>query len=135
MGVIVPLLKKGENMTENGFWNFMGKRWEEGRAVQKSYVKDAPDPVGKAYGQYIGSGHALLPKNYQDLTPYDIVGIGKLLFERGVKIKTKEAILVLLAHQPSRIALNLIRKYTMKPDKTLKIYAELALDECEMWNE
>ncbi|MFH1837473.1 MAG: hypothetical protein ABH862_05120 [Candidatus Omnitrophota bacterium] len=123
-------------MTENGFWNFMEKRWKEGgKATQLSYVKDVPDPEGRGYGQYIGTGHALLPKNYQDFSPYDIIGMGKLLFERDIKIKTKEAILVLLAHQPSKVALTMLKRYNVRPDKALRFYAKFALEECEMWNE
>lgn len=123
-------------MTERGFWNFMEAKWKkEGRTLQGSCVIDNSNPEIHALGQYIGSGHALLPKNYQDLSDYEIIGMGKLLFEKGVKIKTKEAVLILLAHQPSKTALGLLKRYCARPDSALVYYSQFAMDECEMWND
>ena len=122
-------------MNENAFWAFLEKKWEKGRATQVSCNTNNPDPKINAVSQYICSGHALLPEDYQDLSQQEIIDIGALLFEKGVKTRTKEAVLILLAHQPSKIALDILKKYCQNPDKALKYYALCALEECMMWNE
>ena len=42
---------------------------------------------------------------------------------------------MILAHHVSREALNILKAYNKCPDVELAIFAELALQECEMWNE
>jgi len=42
---------------------------------------------------------------------------------------------MLLAHQPSEIALTILAKYCLAPDRGLEYFAQMALDECAMWNE
>ena len=96
-------------MTEREFWQFLECSWKEkGKAAQVSGVVDSPDPELKSHGQYIG-GHALLPNDYDKIAEEEIVKMGKLLFDR--------------------------KKYSKAPDRGLEIFAQIALDECEMWNE
>jgi len=120
-------------MTEKEFWLFLKKAYSKGRAQQYISVRDTGDPQITEAGRYIGS-HAILPKDYQNLSNEEIVGMGRLLFSEMTSISTKEALLVLLAHQQSREALSIIRSYYWQPDAELKVFAQLALDECEMWN-
>lgn len=61
--------------------------------------------------------------------------MGELLFDKKANSKTKEAIMVILAHIPSKTALSILKRYNSMPDKELSIFAQIALDECEMWNE
>lgn len=95
---------------------------------------DSENPHIQAEEKYL-SGHALLPKDYDKLSEEDIISIGKLLFQVDAKYKTKEAIIILLAHQSSETALTILTKYSLMPDKELEIFAKIALDECLMWNE
>ncbi|MBU1004336.1 MAG: hypothetical protein KJ561_00755 [Nanoarchaeota archaeon] len=117
-------------MTEQEFWNFFKQR---GRAPMKLGYMDSEDPAVKAEMEYVG-GHALLPKGYDELSESNIIDFGNLLFQ-DVNLKTKETIIVILAHQTSETALTLLIKYNLKPDKELKAFAKIALDECLMWNE
>lgn len=80
-------------------------------------------------------GHALLPKDYDKIPIDKIVEMGELLLSKHAKIPTKEAILILLAHHPSKEALGALKTYNKQPDEELKYFAQFALDECEMWNE
>lgn len=118
-------------MTEQEFWKFLGSN---DRAQGVSGWIDAGDPIARQAGAYM-QGHSLLPANYDNISPNLIEGMGKLLFKTEPKIKTKEAILILLAHQSSKKALFILQKYNQNPDLRLKFFAKCALDECEMWCE
>lgn len=122
-------------MTEKQFWQFLERQWKEkGRVPQISGTIDSPDADLQTHSQYIG-GHALLPNGYDKMPEEHIIGMGKLLFDSTANPKTKEAIMVILAHIPSKTALNILKRYNKMPDKGLEIFAQIALDECEMWNE
>ncbi len=121
-------------MTEQEFWEFLKKLWEKGRVQQVIGVIDNGDPRLREAGEYL-QGHALLPKDYDKLSAELIIKMGSLLFKKDAQHKTKEAIMMILAHQPSEIALTLLRKYNLAPDKRLEFFAKMALDECAMWNE
>jgi len=119
-------------MTEKEFWSFLEGLWEKGRAAQFIGSVDT-ELVDPALTNYL-SGHKLLPKDCR-LSQETIVKLGNLLFDKNISLKTKEAIIILLAHQPSEIALTILAKYNLAPDAGLKFFAELALEECAMWNE
>jgi len=121
-------------MTEKEFWLFLKDAVSKGRAEQYIAVRDTGDPQIAEVGRYIGS-HAILPKDYQDLSKREIVNMGRLLFNENTSISTKEALLILLAQQPSREALTILRSYYWQPDQELRVFAQMALDECEMWNQ
>jgi hypothetical protein len=122
-------------MTENEFWQFLERSWKEsGRVPQMSGVIDNADPVLQSHGQYIG-GHALLPNGYEKISDEQVVKMEELLFDKKADSKTKEAIMVILAHIPSKAALSVLKKYNSISDSGLEIFAQIALDECEMWNE
>lgn len=96
-------------MTEKEFWAYCYKRAKEGR------------PMG---------GHVM-----PDLPKEKIIELGDLLKQKGVSTKARETILISLAHIQKNMALDILKEYNKRPDEDVKIFAELALDECEMWNE
>jgi hypothetical protein len=118
-------------MTEQEFWSFLKKLWEKGRASQLTATFGGNGSQAQAY---IG-GHTFLPKEYDNFTGEDIIRIGSLLFKKGTSRKCKEAVMVLLAHQPSEVALTILTRYSLVPDKGLEFFAKMALEECAMWNE
>ncbi len=122
-------------MTEQEFQEYLQKAYEKGRAPQVSMAMDSPDHETNEAGRYIAEGHALLPADYQSMPEDVMIDAGKLLFKEKVELKTKETILILLAHQPSKIALEILREYNGNPDENLRFFAHFALEECEMWNE
>ena len=119
-------------MTEREFWVFMRKSLEKGRIPMVSGCIDSEGLEGPK--QYIG-GHALLPPGYESIPEATITEFGELLRDKAVALKTKEAVLMILAHHVSREALNILKAYNKCPDEELEIFAELALQECKMWNE
>jgi hypothetical protein len=118
-------------MTEEDFWKFLEAR---GKTDMVLYSTETGNADIDEVGEFI-RGHALLPKDYSNLTEKDLEEIGELLFREGVRQKTKEAVLMLLAHQVSDAALTILTKFNLRPDKSLVYFARLALDESLMWNE
>ena len=118
-------------MTEKVFFEFLNKR---GRADMVLESVSAGDVAIGAAGEFINA-HALLPKGYDNLPEDYIVSIGDLLFQKGLELRTKKAILILLAHQVSDTALTILTKFNLSSGSELKSFARLALDESLMWNE
>ena len=116
-------------MNECEFWEFLDKLLEKGRFNQVIGAISGLEPCAAAYLQ----AHAILPRDYDKLGQKDIVRIGALLFQ-DASHKTKEAVLMILAHQPSEIALTILSKYCLVSNKGLEYFAEMALEECAMWN-
>jgi hypothetical protein len=85
-------------------------------------------------GRFIGA-HSFLPEGFERMPVDKVFELGKLLMDGGVPNPTKEVVLMLLAHHPTEAALNILRAYNRCPDKNLRLFARLALDECQMWNE
>ncbi|MFH0762485.1 MAG: hypothetical protein V1925_01175 [Candidatus Omnitrophota bacterium] len=118
-------------MTEREFWGFLEKRLEGGRAQQVIGVISGINPQAQAYLE----GHVLLPKDYDKLCAEEILKMGNLLLQKDTGRKAKETIMMILAHQPSEIALTLLARYNLCADRGLEIFAQMALEECTMWNE
>ena len=118
-------------MSENEFWGFLEKLSEKGRAQQVIGAIGCTDSPVYDYMQ----GHAVLPKDYDQIREGNIIKMGKLLLLRNTTCKAKETIMIILAHQPSEVALNFLTKYCLAPDKGLEFFAQMALEECAMWNE
>jgi len=118
-------------MTEQEFWEFLEKMLQEGRSRQVIGTLGSVAPQAKAYIE----GHALLPKNYDKLRVDDIIKMGSLLLGKGTGSKAKEAIMMILAHQSSQVALTCLAKYNLCVDRGLEFFAQMALEECAMWNE
>ena len=121
-------------MTEKDFWVFLNGKLAQGRLEQMSAVMYSDDPQVREAGKYIGA-HSFLPKGYDKISAREIADMGRLLLGGMASVSTKEAIMVLLAHIPSKEALNILKTYNTLPDAELKLFAQMALDECEMWNE
>lgn len=118
-------------MSEQEFWEFLERRLERGRAQQIIGIMDGVDPQAQAYLQ----GHTLLFKDYDKLCTEDIVKMGGLLLAKDTGRKAKETIMMILAHQPSEIALTFLAKYTLSAERGLEAFAQMALEECALWNE
>jgi len=118
-------------MSENDFWIYLDKLLEKGRAQQVIGSIGGADFPGYAYPK----GHAWLPKDYDKISKEEIAKMGELLLFKEASFKVKEAIMMILAHQPSEAALTYLAKYALSPDRGLEFFAQMALEECAMWNE
>jgi len=121
-------------MNENEFWNFLKEKREKGTARIAAGSLGFEKRLDRGLGEYM-VGHALLPEDYDKLSQGTVMAIGKLLFRDEVKTRTKEAVLILLAHQTTKDAVFILEEYNKRPDRGLEIFSELALQECLWWNE
>jgi hypothetical protein len=121
-------------MTELEFWAYLNALLSKGRIDMRMGRVDC-DKLGLNEAEMFISSHVLLPKGYESLSLDNIRRMGMLLFRNGVQHRTKRAVLILLAHHPSKVALAILEKFSLLPDQGLRIFSELALDECRMWND
>lgn len=122
-------------MTEIEFWAFINTAIAvKGRMKQVSGYMDKDNQNIQENGRYIG-GHSALFNGHDKLSKNKIEEIGSLLFDSSVSKNAKEAILMILAHYPRKVALDILREYNKNPDKELIYYAKTALWECHIWNE
>jgi len=121
-------------MTEAQFWKFLeGVLWQvHGREPMMAGMIDDPDPGVQAVGHYLMS-HAILPKDCDRIPVVFIAGMGRLLLEKGLQPRTREAIMIILAHNGSDAALGALTMYNMRPDKGLEVFSRMALEECKDW--
>ena len=121
-------------MTESDFWMFLILSQQKGRIPMVSGFVESNDPVINKAGEYIG-GHSILFEGHDRLPISMVQDMGSLILERNVSLRAKEAILMILAHHPTKEALRALKTYNQNPDKELRYTAHFALEECEWWNE
>ena len=121
-------------MNEIEFWAYLNTLLSKGRMDMRAGRVDCGNP-GMNEAEMFISSHVFLPKGYESLSLDNIRRMGMLLFCDGVQLRTKQAVLILLAHHPSKEALAILEKFSLSPDQGLRIFSELALDECRMWND
>ncbi|MBU4312264.1 MAG: hypothetical protein KJ706_06075 [Candidatus Omnitrophica bacterium] len=121
-------------MTEAQFWRFLeGVLWEvHGREPMMAGMIDDPDPGVQAVGHYLMS-HAILPRDCNMIPVEFIALMGQLLLQKDIQRRTREAIMMILAHNGSDAALEALAMYNMRPDKGLEVFARMALEECKDW--
>jgi hypothetical protein len=116
-------------MREEEFWGFLEAEWRKGRIQMRS------GGIGDFAGREYLEGHALLPRDYDNLSEETIVRMGGLLFQKEVAPRTKQAVMMLLAHQPSETALTILARYNISAEAELACFAQMALEDCAMWND
>ncbi|HET6559895.1 MAG TPA: hypothetical protein VFG54_21390 [Prolixibacteraceae bacterium] len=70
-----------------------------------------------------------------ELTEEQTIDLGNMLYNHQLPVDGKKKALTLLAHLGSMTALRQLEKYYNNPDKELKQWAALALQECKMFVE
>ena len=122
-------------MTETEFWMFLKRTVDSnGQMDMVAGSIDSNNSRVSAEGRYI-NGHSVLFNGHDKLPDDKVEGLGHLLFDHSASARSKEAILMILAHHPTKRALDILCLYNMNPDNELRFFAETALWECKMWNE
>ena len=121
-------------MKEREFWAFLNGMLSKGRELIAAGSIDSGAPIIDDASRFM-MGHSYLPKGYDKIPVEIITKMGMLLLGSSASTMTKEAILMLLAHHPSAEALHALKAFNAFPDMGLRVFAELALDECMMWND
>jgi len=70
-----------------------------------------------------------------ELTEKETLNLSRILFESKSQLDAKKKVLTLLAHLGTVLAFRQIEKYYKNPDKDLKQWTALALQECKMFLE
>lgn len=70
-----------------------------------------------------------------ELTEKETVNMGNILFDTKTELEDRKKVLTLLAHLGTITAFRQIEKYYKQPDKELKQWTALALQECKMFLE
>lgn len=94
---------------------------------------DTPDNELAVQIDYIGA-HALLPKDCDKFPIEKIKDMGLVLLANTPEEIIAKTIVMILAHHPSREALNILRMYLSKANTDLKAFVQCAIEECEVWN-
>ncbi len=79
--------------------------------------------------EYLDYSHSFEPG---ELTDEETVNLGNILLDNRTRIEARKKALTLLAHLGTIIAFRQIEKYYKQPDKEIKQWAALALQECKM---
>lgn len=122
-------------MTEKEFWKEVNELQLRNRPklIAAGVIKaDSPKELHEAKRLHSSSVGC---EELEDLPKDRIIELSRLLFKKNVSLKAKEMIIMTLAHESDRRALNILKKYNKKPEKELKYFAEFALQECKWWNE
>jgi len=82
--------------------------------------------------EYIDYSHTF---DHGELTEKETLFLSNILFDNDAPVEAKKKALALLAHLGTIIAFRQIEKYHKNPDKDLKQWAALALQECKMFLE
>ena len=122
-------------MTEMDFWMFLKSAWAvKGRIDMVSGYVESSDREIQNAGNYLSS-HSVLFEGHDSLPIQLITDMGRLLLSRSATIEAKRAILMILAHHPTVEALGFLTSYSKNPDRELRYFANMAFEECVMWNE
>jgi uncharacterized protein YecA (UPF0149 family) len=95
-----------------------------------TFIDDPDSPEGKAAAEYVKS-HSLLPRNDEETTEEQIAENGRELLSSETPVKKKKKILMLLAHLGVYESFQILKQYRTDPDPDLKVWADMAFDECE----
>lgn len=95
-------------------------------------IDDPNSEEGKAAQEYINY-HQKLPKTYPHISEKEIESAKKNLLDKKVIIEDKKKALILLAHTGRLDAWETLEKYEKNPDPQLKIWLNMAMEECQMF--
>lgn len=79
--------------------------------------------------EYLDYSHSF---DFGELTEAETNKLGNILFDKRATIEVKKKVLTLLAHLGTISSFRQIEKYNKQPDKELKLWAVLAMQECKM---
>lgn len=103
---------------------------QAGVIAQFTFVEDPDSPEGLAATEYVQSHH-WLPKNYRTLPLEEVESLGKTLLDENSPLPEKKKALMLLGHRGSIEAYRILKHFVKKPPPELKVWAEMAYDECK----
>ncbi|MFA5196095.1 MAG: hypothetical protein WC401_09895, partial [Bacteroidales bacterium] len=106
----------------------------------KEFLENLPDTFDilkegidlQTQKEYLDYSHSF---DYGELTETETIKLGNILLDNRASIEVKKKALTLLAHLGTISSFRQIEKYNKQPDKELKQWTTLALQECKMFLE
>ncbi len=127
---LINILNQG-NLSEEDFANLTKELGGRGMNSFVTVVEDADSGEGKAAIEYI-EYHKKIPESYYTNMPEEEVEwSGKILLSENSGIEDKKRALLILAHKGSAGSYKILEEYEKNPDPELKIWLNLAIQECK----
>lgn len=135
------LIKKLEqgNLTEEEMIELTQEMSKVGLSGIITGVEDINSPEGRAAKEYV-EYHKKLPSQffqskYPQVSEKEVEKASKKLLSSKSSLRDKKKAIILLAHTGRFEALHILEKYAEKPDKELKVWINMAIDECRTFLE
>ena len=100
------------------------------KGLSGSIMAVSSDEEGAQAKEYIGY-HSKLPKTYPHISDEEIEKSKKNLLDKNSALEDKKVALITLAHFPSIDAYRTLEKYEKNPDKELKVWINMAIQEAQ----
>lgn len=127
---LIKVLDQG-NFSEDELADLVKAMEARGLSGSIMAVDDPNSEEGKASVEYI-EYHKKLPESYyKNMPKEEIEKAGKVLLSQKASIEDKKRALMILAHTGNIEAYKILEEYEKKPDPELKIWINLAVQECQ----
>ncbi len=131
---LMKILNQGD-LSEEDFINLTKELESRGINSFISVVKDADSEEGKAAVEYI-EYHKKIPESYfTNMLEEEVEWSGKILLSKDYGIEDKKKALMILAHKGSVKSYKILKEYEKHSDMELKIWLNLAIQECKAFLE
>jgi len=104
---------------------------EMGLSGQITAIKDPDSPEGRAATEYIERHKKIKNIDSQKLSPEEIRQNVNRLLDKKTSIEEQKDLILILAHQGAKEALDGLKEYAQNPPEELKFWAQMAVDECK----
>ena len=126
---LIKILDKGD-LNQDDFSQLITAMQAKGLNGSIMTVDDPNSEEGKTAQEYIDY-HQKLPKTFPMISEKEITGAKKTLLSKQTNIENKKKALIILAHTGQLDAYKTLEIYEKKPDPELKIWINMAIQECE----
>lgn len=131
---LINILNQG-NLSEEEFADLIGALKDKGLSGSIMAVDDPDSEEGGVAVEYI-EYHKKIPESYYTNMPEEeIEWSKKILLSEKSSIEEKKKALILLAHKGRLDAYETLEEYEKNPDSELKIWLNLAIQECKSFLE
>ena len=131
---LINILNQG-NLSEEEFADLAGALKEKGLGGSIMTIDDPESEEGRASVEYI-EYHKKIPESYYlNMPEEEIEWSRKILLSKKSEIEDKKRALIILAHKGRLDAYKTLEEYEKNPDSELKIWLNLAIQECKSFME
>ncbi|MBU3964911.1 SEC-C domain-containing protein [Patescibacteria group bacterium] len=130
---LIEILNKG-NLTEEEFGELLEAMKAKGLKGTIMAVDNPDSEEAIAAKEYIDY-HKKSPKTYPEISEKEIEWAKAILFDKKASLEDKKKALIILAHIGKPDIFRVLEKYEKNPDQELKIWINMAIQECQSFLE